>query len=200
MVPKDDEATTPKAANPVTLRLGELEPHVTARMGDGAAGAIVKRDLGRYYALLHDALRRIHFSLAEAEAVVFALNGFDAASIRYLWAEVERCYLENDDQPETPPYWMLPNDLDAAALVEKLRELSLTEAIAVLDAVQRYWTNYPDAGIMDDELDTNGLIEVGLVFKARAENDQKKRKAEQGKMIVRDPAARLRRKQTHEPA
>src|SRR4051812_24728501 len=105
MSPEDVRAT--KLSNPITLRLGELEPHVAARLGDAAPSAIVKRDLGRYYALLSDGLRRVHFTLPEAEAVVLALNGFDHASIRYLWAEVERQYLANEDDPDRPPYYQL---------------------------------------------------------------------------------------------
>jgi len=191
---KDDPfvATSSKLSNPVTLRLGELEPHVAARLGSAAPGAIVKRDLGRYYALLNDGLRRVRFSLPEAEAVVLALNGFDHASIRYLWAEVERQYLANDDDPERPPYYQLPDDLDAAALVDKLRGLTLQQTVAVLDAVERYWANWPEDEFPDAE--TERLIEAGLVWKPIAENDEKRRKGDKGKVIARDPAARLRRK------
>jgi hypothetical protein len=192
---KDDDAnvgTAAKPSNPVTLRLGELEPFVTTRMGDtAAAGGIVKRDLGRYYALLADGLRQTYLTLPEAEAVVIALQRFDAASIRYLWAEIERQYLANDEDPDRQPY-DLPEDLDAAVLVDKLRDLSLHQAVAVLDAVERYWANYPD-----DEYpnaDTERLIEAGLVSKHVAEHHEQRRKAEKGKMIVRDPVARLRRK------
>ena len=199
MPQKDDDqpVATAKLTNPITLRLGELESHVAPRMGGHAASATVKRDLGRYYALLGDGLRQIHLTLPEAEAVVFALQGFDAASIRYLWAEVERQYLANDDEPDHPPFYSLPDDLDAADLVEKLRQLTLNQSLALLDAVERYWSV---DGAAEDwmNVDVERLIEVGLVFKGRADNDDKKRKAERGKMIVRDPAARLRRKRADE--
>jgi hypothetical protein len=197
MAHKDDSSleTTPKLSNPVTLRLGELEPNVAPRMGAQAVGAIIKRDLGRYYALLADGLQRTHFTLPEAEALVIALHRFDPASVKYLWAEVERQYLVNDEDPDHPRF-ELPEDLDAAALVDKLRGLSSRQAFAVLDAVERYWANFPDHQY--PEAETDRLIEVGLVAKWRAKQDEQRRKSEKGKVIVRDPAARLRRKRTDE--
>jgi hypothetical protein len=185
--------TGPKLSSPVALRLGELEPQVAARVGATGAGAIIKRDLGRYYALLTDGLQQTHFTLPEAEALVFALMEFEATSIRYLWAEVERQYLaKHDELDRDPSYGLLPDDLDAAALVDKLRRLSLAQSLAVLDAVERYWMtegaeeNWP-------WIDIPRLVRVGLLRQGQAEQGEERRRAERGHLIVRDPARNLRR-------
>lgn len=190
MVHADEEpsTTTPKVPNPTTLRLGELEPSIATRMAKNvAAGAIAKREIGRYYAVLADSLLRTHFTLTEAEAVAVALQDFDPASIRYLWAEVEDRYRAKDEAEKTdepPPFGNLPT-LDVSALVNKLRNLTLAQAYAVLDAAERYWTRYIREAERDGDDSykylgsaepwTQLVIDVGLVHPVQAERDQKKR-------------------------
>jgi hypothetical protein len=198
-VPPDDvepsTRTSSKLANPVTLRLGELEPEIASRIGGRAPSAIMKRDLGRYYAMLTESRRQLYFALPEAEALVFALRGFDAAAIRYLWAEVERQYLANDENPDHPPYYLLPDDLDAALLVDGLRRLTLSQSFALLDAIERYWSV---EGTQEDwaNVDIERLVSVGLLQPHQAKEGEQRRKAEKGKTTARDPAARLRRQRT----
>jgi hypothetical protein len=165
---------------PVGLRLGDLERHVQARQHDEtAAGAVVKRDLGRFYALLAEITQTFSFSLSEAEALVVALWDFDAAAVRYLWAEVEKQYREQAADP-TGRHWYLPTDVDPLALVSKLSQFSVAQNMAILDAVERYWVlvarTYPEQLPLEAMRDADLLVEVGLVSPARMALDVQQRR------------------------
>jgi hypothetical protein len=184
-----------RATAPVSLRLGELEGEILARSGDTGASfaTIIKRDLNRYYELLVECRRRLWFSLPEAEAIVLALGPEVKTPSQYIWAEVERQYLENDDEPDFPTYYWLPNDLDAAVLVEKLRKLGPAEAHAVRDAAEIYWAN--QGGVFSDTVDAERLVDLHLTRRDSVERETARRAQEQasGHVIARDPTAYLTR-------
>jgi hypothetical protein len=181
---------------PVGFRLGELQAQVQARQrGEAAPGAIVKRDLGRYYALLTDAKRTLFFSLSEAEALVLALSDFDVAAVRYIWAEIEKEYRQHADDEEGRFHY-LPTDFDPVPFIDRLRRFSVCQNMALLDAVERYWVlerrRYPDT-YPYPEVDDNLLVEVGLVSSGRKALDEEERKRvaeraaeDQRQLIVRD--------------
>jgi hypothetical protein len=171
---------------PVGLRLGDLQWQVQARRGGEAApGAIVKRDLGRYYTLLADTKRTLSFTLSEAEALVVALRGFEAAAVRYIWAEIDKQYRLHAEHAEERSHY-LPTGFDPMPFLDTLRRLSVIQNMAILDAVECYWLlvgqKYPDdypLAVRDSDL----LVEVGLVSPARRALDLEDRQltAAQGK-------------------
>ena len=192
------------------LRLGDLQSHVSDRQwGDVTPGAIVKRDLGRYYTLLAEAKRSLYFSLSEAEALVLALRDFDAAAVRYLWAEIEKEYREHADDAEGQRHY-LPIDFDPVPFLARLRSLSTCKNMALLDAVERYWVlverKYPDE--LDQNLhwvDSDLLVEARLVSPDRKTHDEEARRnlaerdaeeRRQGMLVARDRSrlGRLRTK------
>jgi hypothetical protein len=185
-----------RANAPVSLRLGDLEGDVLARAGDTGASiaTIIKRDLNRYYQLLVECRRRLWFSLPEAEAIVLALGPEVKTPSQYIWAEIERQYLENADDPEFPTYYYLPDDLDAAALVERLRKLGPAEAHAVRDAAETYWANQGEGPVDPSDIDTQRLVDLHLTRPDSVKRDTERRAREKasGQVIARDPAANLR--------
>jgi hypothetical protein len=151
--------------NPISLRLtGELSTEVGRRLDDGLSPAgVVRRDLGRYYAACRAALKRFRFDYAEAEILVAVLSetGVDAASIRYLWAEIDELVRARPVQ--------FPDGSErkerAGRIVEQLRSCSPLDALAILDAVEIYWNVYR-ANAADGEPDPsaqyNGIAACGL--------------------------------------
>ncbi|MEW8957836.1 MAG: hypothetical protein AB2448_01800 [Moorella sp. (in: firmicutes)] len=100
--------------------------------GDNRSG-IISRDLERLYTLYRRALAQVTLSVEEACLIVDALNGakFEADTARLLWAEIEdACNLDHLDEK-----WQV----DGQALVQKLRELNEIQALALVDAAERFW-------------------------------------------------------------
>lgn len=94
---------------------------------------IISRDLERLYTLYKRALREVPLSLGETCLIVDALNGalIDADTARLLWAHVEDgIRIDGLDRK-----W----NVDGAALVEKLRGLNDLQAMAIVDAAERFW-------------------------------------------------------------
>lgn len=137
---------------------GALERPIDERMETmpGASlmtrrNAVVQRDLDRYYTVLTLALAQVHLTPNEALLICDALNGtfIDVYTAQLLHAEIE------DSLPDgLAEKW----DVDGAALVAKLRDLSLLQQMAVCDAVERWWRNTYD---VDDG--RARLVRVGLV-------------------------------------
>lgn len=112
-----------------------LRPELDAAMalrGDNRSQTMAQ-DLGRLYALYDRALREIDLTENEAMLIVDALNGVligaDAGAL--LWANIEDSIrLDGLDEK-----W----SVDGPALVEKLQAMTATQAMAVLDAAERFW-------------------------------------------------------------
>lgn len=109
-----------------------------AARGDNRS-QVINRDLERLYTLYRRALATVPLTQEEACLLVDALNGakFTADTARLLYAEIEdACRLDHLDQK-----WQV----DGQALVQKLRQLTDTQALALIDAAERFW-NAPDVG------------------------------------------------------
>lgn len=112
-----------------------LRPELDAAMalrGDNRSQTMAQ-DLGRLYALYDRALREIDLTENEAMLIVDALNGVligaDAGAL--LWANIaDSIRLDGLDEK-----W----SVDGPALVEKLQAMTATQAMAVLDAAERFW-------------------------------------------------------------
>lgn len=145
---------------PVQFRAARVERQIGARLdAGGSPGLVAARDLERYYAVLDAELARVALSEPEAMAVVDALNGaaLDAGSYRLFWASVSDALAEG-----LAGKW----DIDGSALVAILRALSPAQAMAVIDAVERWWViadAADDAGGEDPAERGMRLRAVGLV-------------------------------------
>lgn len=103
--------------------------------GEEPDGWMVTRELNRLYALYADAIREVKLSTSEAYLICDMLNGamIDECSAKMLWAEADDAIaLENLDEK-----W----EVDAPALVAKLRGLSTIQCMALVDASERFWSD-----------------------------------------------------------
>lgn len=191
MARTDEEGAAPKG--PVALRLGELEEEVQGRRRAGvAAGAVVKRDLARYYAALREA-SALMFPLPQGEAIVLALGErFNVAAAPYIWAEIEKQYRQKaNSDPDRDPLWYLPDDFDPVVLIRRLSSLTAFESLALLDKVERYWVLHErDHPELFPEVIPQHLVTVGLCSDTAVKNTQEKREKE--KFIARDMLRSLR--------
>lgn len=125
----------------------EIEAEITSR-GNNRSGTI-QRDLSRLYTLYRRALQKLDFTESEAMLITEALNGtvHDANTAAMLWARVDDAIkLQNLDQTY---------GVDRETLMQKLKSLGDLEAMAVVDAVERYWNLQGEPG--------ERLHKVGLV-------------------------------------
>ncbi len=114
------------ASKAITFRARSLAADLDGRGGQDVA--TVRRCLERYFHALRAELAGVDLTEAEASLVVDACNGvlFEGHSIPLLWAEVDNTIRRDG--------------VDSPGLVEELRSLTYTQALAVVDAAARYWT------------------------------------------------------------
>lgn len=138
----------------VQFRSGdELDRELAARADKGRSiHAVAKRDLERYYELLGHSIPT--FTVNEAMLIVDALNGvlLRAESISILWANVADG-IRHDGLAEK---W----EVDGATLVERLRNLTYFEAMAIGDAVERSWSGDYHATDMRERVVAVGLAKA----------------------------------------
>lgn len=119
--------------------------------GDNRSGTI-NRDLERLYTMYARAIKEVPLSLPEAQAIVDCCNGtiYDARSAPLLWASIE----DANNLDGLDDKW----GIDGPALVEKLKGLSQLQALALIDAAERFW-NLPD-GERDLDADVGKFFNV----------------------------------------
>lgn len=134
---------------PIQFRNVDLEPQLSARATHGQGlGAVASRDLERYYEALKRSLPT--FERSEALAIMDVCNGtlWESWSVPLLWASV-------DDSEGLGQKW----GIDQPALVARLRQMTYAEALAVVDAAERFWNH--GGGY---QIDTDAaLVASGLV-------------------------------------
>jgi len=113
-----------------------IRPEVLEQLdARGPRSTIADRDLERLYALYARALQRVvpSFSIDELCLIVDALNGtlHDVRSGVRFWIGVEDS-IELDGLAQK---W----NVDALALMEKLRPLDELTCMAIVDAAERFW-------------------------------------------------------------
>lgn len=121
--------------HPTSIRLREAVAAEVEARGE-SRNQTINRDLDRLYALYKRALREVDLSTKEAMLIVDSLNGtmfIDPLSATLLWANIEDSIrLDGLDAK-----W----EVDGAALVTKLRGLTSIQAMAVVDAAERFWAD-----------------------------------------------------------
>jgi hypothetical protein len=118
----------------IEFRSGDLLPKLEARVGGPRAtseNVAAKRDLKRYYDLLAEALPALR--RPQALLICEALNGTlfleTASPARQLSYELH----------DVPPALYEKHKVDKKTLVNRVADLSPAEALAVIDAVERFW-------------------------------------------------------------
>lgn len=119
---------------PVSFRNADLESELKTRVNTMSAsqGLIAARDLQRYYTMLKHALKTVNLERNEALLLCDVSNGtiWDVSTVKLLYAQVEDSL--EDGYAEK---W----DVDAPALIAKLRKLNGFQCLAVVDAIERWW-------------------------------------------------------------
>jgi hypothetical protein len=140
----------------ITFRPGTLTVHLAARNVPGqlSQAQVCQRDLGRYYDSLMLALASVELTAPEAGLIVDALNGtlIDLTAAQMLAAEIEDALADG-----LAAKW----GIDGPALVAKLASLTLTQRLAICDAVERFWAAEYHVSSTADR-----LVAVGLVRRA----------------------------------
>jgi hypothetical protein len=106
-------------------------------------GWFANQEIERLYALYEDALNSIKLTQSEACFIVDMLNAtiMDEKSARMLWAEADDAIkLDNLDQK-----WIV----DGEALISKLRGLTTIQAMAIVDASNRFWATDENERVTD---------------------------------------------------
>jgi hypothetical protein len=149
---KTEKKSARSQSNPVTLRLGDLEDEVAARASGGLTqGAVVRRDLERYYQLLHHA--PMPFTAPEALVVAWLLGrdfersgrrDFDpsGSGYRYIWAHIDEALTRfaQIERREPELLGLLLGLINKEELVSKLKALEPHQAMRVVDAAERFWS------------------------------------------------------------
>jgi len=147
---------TDRREPPIQFRDAGIARALASRADPGRSlGSVAERDLRRYHALLAHELERVDLSRPEALLIIDALNGsrLDEASYRLLWAEVDDAVRLDGLGAK----W----GVAGPPLVEKLRALTPGQAMALLDATERFFAT--DDGSPPDER----LASVGLTRRDR---------------------------------
>jgi hypothetical protein len=120
------------------FRLGELAEPIGARTDDATntgAAQIARRDLGRYYAVMHAELRRIQATVTPSEALLIcdALNGtlVGADTAQHLHAEIADAI----DLAHLDEKWQV----NGPKLLDLIDGWTPAQRMAVCDAVQQWW-------------------------------------------------------------
>jgi hypothetical protein len=99
------------------------------------ADAVGLRDLKRYYALLNYHLLELSLTATEANLICEALNNHhfedDSEQSRTIWRRVDDAIR----QDQLTQKWIVNHE----TLIRKLQDLSHLQAVALADAVERYW-------------------------------------------------------------
>lgn len=128
-----DRALYPNASFRLT---GTLAGHVQARAAQsltGSVSAAAKRDLDWYYETLAYDLASVTLTEGEAMLILDVCNGtlWESWSARLLWANIDDSL--EDGYAEK---WAV----DGPALVARLRALTPGQSMAIVDAVERWWS------------------------------------------------------------
>jgi hypothetical protein len=118
-----------------TLISQEGKLKAALRQRGSHASAVGLRDLKRYYTLLNYHLLELAFSADEASLICEVLADYqfeaDAEQARTIWQRVDDAI----QLEQLNPKWRVNGE----CLIRKLQGLNHLQAIALVDAVERYW-------------------------------------------------------------
>jgi hypothetical protein len=131
---------------------GKIEARVSNWLE--SSHAVARRELERYYEVLQRELASISLTESEANLLCDVCNGTSFEPIAFvgaLYIQVE----DGDELEGVGEKW----GVDAKAFAEKLKALSFTQCLALVDAVERFWI---------EPNEPNRIQTVGLVRKSKA--------------------------------
>lgn len=172
---------------PISLRIGKLESEVAKRQGpEQSAAAIIQRDIGRYYAVMRDSVRRLRFDRIDAQMLILALDCTEpeTCSYRYLSAEVERFLDENRGRFAE---W---TEEGATDLLRRLKHLRPGDSMAILDAVHIFWACLVTDGWQGALIESGLTMDLQVQDDARSELDQAAQTTQSGIIPGRDDGPR----------
>jgi hypothetical protein len=133
---------------------GKLKAALLQR-GDNT-GAVGLRDLKRYYTLLNYHLLELSLSASEASLICEVLTDYrfeeDVEQARAIWQRVDAAI----QLEQLNPRW----SVNGEGLIRKLQSLNHLQAVALVDAVERYWIR--EQSNPDEPLETK-LSRVDLI-------------------------------------
>lgn len=112
-----------------------------------SAGAIARRDLGRYYNLLAMELRSLELTEGEASLICDANNGVGMLSLvdeAMPLGQLRAHLLTNVNDAVALNAWDRKHGLteqETTALLERMRRWTPGQVLAVADAVERFWAH-----------------------------------------------------------
>jgi hypothetical protein len=141
---------TPRGGSPqLTIRQGSLAPLLAERVGGlfQTEAAVAKRDLDRYYILLasgQQEVQELGLTMGEAMAICDVLNGaiimtgedgfgMPLDPMTHIAMELH----DGDRLNGLGEKWAV----DVSRLITRLRTLTPLGGVALLDAVERFWTD-----------------------------------------------------------
>ncbi len=139
----------------VTFRaVPPLDQQLAARSSEGKLGAPAADACARYFALLAAELRALTLTCGEAGAICDVLNSVMLDDIWFTQAPVLLAAELEDAAPDgLAAKW----DIDLEALAATVRSWTRAQALAVIDAAERWW-RLPHKQEMDASLADVGLI------------------------------------------
>ena len=146
----EGDVVTQNRCPAVNFATGKLEEPLALRAGRVSRPQVAKRDLLRYYALIADSATI--WTLAEADLLVEVVRELrlGADSYRYLHHAIR-----DEARLWSPEKWHVDQKF-----FDRVEALTLAEAMAIVDAVERFWVLLEAAG---EDANTDELLtQVGL--------------------------------------
>lgn len=132
----------------------KIDEGLTARADqDISPSRVAQESLERYFTLLGAELRRVYLSRQQALLLCDVLNG---TFVDTMWAESAPDLLAGEVEDSAPDGMGAKWEVDLTEFVATIQSWSRGQALAVVDAVVRWWKL--DAADWDE-----ALIEVGLL-------------------------------------
>lgn len=138
----------------IQFRPGPIARELRARAEEQQQASLVaRRDLERYYAVLRDELARCTLGPAEVQLLVAvcATRSFAPHTYLLLWAQVDHALRHGP---------LAQQAVDGAALVEKLRQLTPGQTMALVDAIERLRTSVDNGRPLAEAMRQVGLAEI----------------------------------------
>ncbi len=133
-----------------------LDTELASRRRDTAgSGTVAAEGLNRYFTLLAAELREITLTRGEALLLCDVLNG--TLADHPMWARAGNQLLAAELEDSAPDGYAEKWEVELTAFVDRVRGWTRTQALAVTDAVERFWSG-------GNQTDTDAqLVAVGLL-------------------------------------
>jgi hypothetical protein len=132
----------------------DVELH-SRRRGGISAAVVAQNSVTRYFTLLAAELREVTLTRGQALLLCSVLNGTWIENT--FWARTPREMLIAELEDSQPDGYAERTEVDLASFLDQVRGWTRAQALAVVDAVERFWT------ISEVEDTDQALAQVGLL-------------------------------------